>query len=76
VVKYKSADMYVGRPKYTKYTSDLHIRMRSKCINSTSGRKFVTGNEFSDLDHAECYKDDVESPWENVKFDHPASENA
>ena len=52
------------------------MRLRSKCINSTSGRKFVTGNEFSDLDHAECYKDDVESPWENVKFDHPASENA
>ena len=24
--------------------------MRSKCINSTSGRKFVTGNELSDID--------------------------
>ena len=24
--------------------------MRSKCINSTSGRKSVTGNGFSDID--------------------------
>jgi len=26
------------------------LRMRSKCINSTSGRKSVTGNGFSDID--------------------------
>ena len=26
------------------------MRMRSNCINSTSGRKFLTGNGFSDPD--------------------------
>ena len=33
------------------------MRMRSKCINSTSGRKSVTGSEFSDID----FLRDVES---------------
>ena len=32
-----------------KHDNNVRLRMRSKCINFTSGRKSVTGNEFSNI---------------------------